>query len=153
MQHGRSFIVCVSCRGCKRTFCHSLLLDWADYAQVSAAAKKSDYLCPNRVVSLETRDGIISTGRVIMEDQTHLTVRWWQRMRQSLTNEGFYRYEVNKGNPSWYSLTVRAAFWSKFQIFYFQFLIWKELTFPTSIPVGNQHPEQTKHRVKCHLSQ
>lgn len=28
-----------------------LLLDWADYAQVSAAAKKADYLCPNRVVS------------------------------------------------------------------------------------------------------
>lgn len=40
-----------------------LPLDWADYAQVSAAAKKADYLCPNRVVSLETQDAIISMGR------------------------------------------------------------------------------------------
>lgn len=52
-----------------------LPLDWADYAQVSAAAKKADYLCPNRVVSLETRDAIISMGRVIIGDQAHVTVR------------------------------------------------------------------------------
>ncbi len=51
-----------------------LPLDWADYTQVSAAAKKADYLCPNRVVSLETPDAIISEGRVIMGDQAHVTV-------------------------------------------------------------------------------
>lgn len=77
-----------------------LLLDWADYAQVSAAAKKADYLCPNRVVSLETQDAIISMGRVIIGDQANLTVRCWHWMRQSLTNEGFYMCEVNKGSPS-----------------------------------------------------
>lgn len=91
-----SFIVCVSCRGCKRACCHSLLLHWADYTQVSAAAKKADYLCPNRVVSLETQDAIISVGRVIIGDQAHVTVKCWRRMRQSLTNEGFYMCEVNK---------------------------------------------------------
>lgn len=73
------------------------LLDWTDYAQVSAAAKKADYLCPNRVVSLETQDAIISMERVIIGDQAHLTVRCWHRMRQSLTNEGFYMAEVNSG--------------------------------------------------------
>lgn len=57
-------------------------LDWADYAQVSAAAKKADYLCPNRVVSLETQDAIISMGRVIIEDQAQVTVR---RMAQDET--------------------------------------------------------------------
>lgn len=56
-----------------------LLLDWADYAQVSAAAKKADYLCPNRVVSLETQDAIISMGRIIIEDQAHVTVRCMAR--------------------------------------------------------------------------
>lgn len=96
---GRGFIVCVSCRGCKRACCHSLPLDWADYAQVSAAAKKADYLCPNRVVSLETQDAIISMGRVIIGDQAHVTVRRWRGMRQSLTNEGFYMCEVNKVLP------------------------------------------------------
>lgn len=76
-----------------------LPLDWADYAQVSAAAKKADYLCPNRVVSLETQDAIISMGRVIIGDQAYVTVRCWHRMRQSLTNEGFYMCEVNKVLP------------------------------------------------------
>lgn len=56
-----------------------LPLDWADYAQVSAAAKKADYLCPNRVVSLETQDAIISMGRVIIVDQDHVTVRCMAR--------------------------------------------------------------------------
>lgn len=74
-------------------------LDWADYAQVSAAAKKADYLCPNRVVSLETQDAIISMGTVIIGDQAHITVRCWRRMRQSLTNEGFHMCEVNKVLP------------------------------------------------------
>lgn len=59
----------------EKASCHSLPLDWADYAQVSAAAKKADYLCPNRVVSLETGDAIISMGRVIIEDEAHVTVR------------------------------------------------------------------------------
>lgn len=76
-----------------------LPLDWADYAQVSAAAKKADYLCPNRVVSLETQDAIISMGRVIIGDQAYVTVRCWHRMRRSLTNEGFYMCEVNKVLP------------------------------------------------------
>lgn len=58
--------------------------------------KEADYLCPNRVVSLETQDAIISTGRVIIGDQAHVTVRCWRGMRQSLTNEGFYIFEVNK---------------------------------------------------------
>lgn len=78
-------------------------LDWADYTQVSAAArgekkKKADYLCPNRVVSLEAGDAIISTGWVIIADQARVSVRdarHW--MRQSLTNEGFYMCEVRRG--------------------------------------------------------
>lgn len=92
-------------------------LDWADYAQVSAAARKADYLCPNRVVSLETGDAIVSTGRVIMEDQAHATVRDAMRgMRQSLTNEGFYMCEVNEvflpdpgALPVWFCLTGSYA--------------------------------------------
>lgn len=79
---GENFIVCVSCCSCERARCHSLLLDWVDYAQVSTAAKKADYLCPNRVVSFETQDAIIFMGRVIIEDQAHVTVR---RMAQEET--------------------------------------------------------------------
>ena len=95
MQQERGSIVCVS----RERAAIPLPLDWADYAQVSAAAKKADYLCPNRVVSLETQDAIISMGRVIIGDQAHVTVRCWRRMRQSLTNEGFYMCEVNKVLP------------------------------------------------------
>lgn len=76
-----------------------LTLDWADYAQVSAAARKADYLCPNRVVSLETQDAIISMGRVIIGDQALVTVRCWHVMRQSLSNEGLYMCEVNQVLP------------------------------------------------------
>lgn len=59
----------------ERACCHSLPLDWADYVQVSTTAKKADYSRPNRVVSLETQDVIISTGGVIIEDQAHVAVR------------------------------------------------------------------------------
>lgn len=58
--------------------------------------KRADYLCPNRVVSLETGDAIISTGWVIIADQARVSVGDARRgMRQSLTNEGFYMCEVS----------------------------------------------------------
>lgn len=66
--------------------------------QPQLGKKKADYLCPNRVVSLETGDAIISTGWVIIADQARVSVGDARRgMRQSLTNEGFYMCEVRRG--------------------------------------------------------
>lgn len=114
----------------------SSLLDWVDYSQVSAAAGKADYLCPNRVVSLETWDAIISMRRVIKEDQTHLTVRHWQNTRQSLTNEGSNMCEVNEGGVTqlwnalapflktflWFCNSLHVVIWFIYIIF-MQFLL------------------------------
>lgn len=76
-------------------------LDWADYTQVSAAArrKKKRITCVQIELSVWKRgDAIISTGWVIIADQAHVSVRDGRRwMRQSLTNEGFYMCEVRRG--------------------------------------------------------
>lgn len=85
--------------------CHSLSVARLGrlYSGISRSSerkkkKKADYLCPNRVVSLETGDAIISTGWVIIADQARVSVRDARRwMRQSLTNEGFYMCEVRRG--------------------------------------------------------
>lgn len=110
--------------------CHSLSVAplgrlYSGISRSSEKKKKADYLCPNRVVSLETRDAIISTRWVIIADQAGVSVRDARRwMRQSLTNEGFYMCEVRRGGvPRELALAARLLLidWFFFSLSVFLF--------------------------------